>query len=54
MIRIWTRLPITRVRVGLSPAVVARCHSQVRALFSWALRRSSRLRSPRYQRTLPA
>jgi integrase len=24
---------------GLSPAVVARCHSQVRALFSWALRK---------------
>jgi integrase len=25
--------------LGLSPAVVARCHSQVRALFSWALRK---------------
>jgi integrase len=25
--------------VGLSPAVVARCHSQVRAVFSWALRK---------------
>jgi integrase len=24
---------------GLSPAVVARCHSQIRALFSWALRK---------------
>ena len=24
---------------GLSPAVVARCHSQVRALYSWALRK---------------
>ena len=25
--------------MGLSPSVVARCHSQVRALFSWALRK---------------
>ena len=24
---------------GLSPALVARCHSQIRALFSWALRK---------------
>ncbi len=26
--------------LGLSPSVVARCHSQVRALFSWALRKT--------------
>jgi integrase len=25
--------------LGLSPAVVARCHSQIRAVFSWALRK---------------
>jgi integrase len=31
---------------GLSPAVVARCHSQIRALFSWALRKKLVASSP--------
>jgi integrase len=30
---------VLETELGLSPSVVARCHSQIRAMFSWALRK---------------
>jgi integrase len=39
--------------VGLSPAVVARCHSQIHALFSWALRKKLVAANPAFSADPP-